>query len=184
MLYSLLSMVLDTVTGLFAGVLLLRFWMQVVRVRPPHQVAHFTFQLTDWLVKPLRRLIPGVAGFDWASLLGAYLIVLIAMTFKVWLITEAFTVSVFLLSLLAMLQWIIYGWTALLILEVIFSWVNPQAPLAPFVQALNAPLLNPIRRIVPLLGGLDLSPMVLFLLLQVASKSLAYFAASMGMALM
>ena len=79
-----------------------------------------------------------------------------------------------------MAQWIIYGWTALLILEVIFSWVNPQAPLAPLVRALNAPLLAPIRRIVPLLGGLDISPMVLFLLLQAAGKLVSYWFATQG----
>jgi YggT family protein len=66
---------------------------------------------------------------------------------------------------------------------VIFSWVNPHAPLAPFVQALNSPLLRPIRRVIPLLGGLDISPMVLFLLLQVASKLLTYLSIMVGMAL-
>ena len=88
--------------------------------------------------------------------------------------SETFPVTLFLLALISVVQWAIYGWTALLILEVIFSWINPQAPLAPFVQALNAPLLRPIRQMIPLLGGLDISPMVLFLLLQVASRMLAY----------
>lgn len=174
---------LDTVAGLLAGVLLLRFWIQIVRVRPPPQVAQFTFQLSDWLVKPLRRIIPGVGGFDWASLIGAYLIALVATVIKMWMVTDTVFVALFLIALFSVLQWIIYGWTALLILEVIFSWVNPQAPLAPFVQALNAPLLKPIRQLIPLLGGLDISPMVLFLLLQVASKMLSYLAVMAGFAL-
>jgi YggT family protein len=175
--------VLDTITGLFAGVLLLRFWMQIVRVRPPQPIAQFTFQLTDWLVKPMRRVIPGVAGFDWASFFGAYLIALLCTALKVWIVLDALPGSVFALALISVAQWIIYGWTALLILEVIFSWVNPHAPLAPFVRALNAPLLKPIRRFVPLLGGLDISPMVLFLLLQVASKMLAYLSGMLGLIL-
>jgi YggT family protein len=174
LLVDLFGLVLDTVAGLLAGVLLLRFWIQIVRVRPPPQIAQFTFQLSDWIVKPLRRVIPGVAGFDWASLIGAYLIALLCSAIKVWLIADSFPVTLFLLALLSVFQWAIYGWTALLILEVIFSWVNPHAPLAPFVQALNAPLLKPIRQIIPLLGGLDISPMVLFLLLQVASRMLTY----------
>lgn len=174
MLYNLLTLVLDTVAGLFAGVLLLRFWMQIVRVRPPQEVAHFTFVLTDWIVKPMRRLIPGVAGIDWASLIPAYLIALLCTAIKTAMITQNLSASVLVLALLTMLVWIIYGWTALLIFEVIFSWINPQAPLAPFVRSLNAPLLRPIRQLLPLLGGLDLSPMVLFLLLQVAGRLLAY----------
>ena len=180
MLYNLFSLVLDTVTGLFAGVLLLRFWMQIVRVRPPQPVAQFTFQLTDWLVKPMRRVIPGVGGFDWASFVGAYLIALLCTAIKVWILLTTLPSAVFLLALISVAQWIIYGWTALLILEVIFSWVNPHAPLAPFVRALNDPLLKPIRQIVPLLGGLDISPMILFLLLQVASKAVMYVSGSFG----
>ena len=182
MLYSLLNFVLDTVAGLFAGVMLLRFWIQVVRVRPPQQVAQFTFQLSDWLIKPLRRVIPGVGGIDWASILGAYLIALVCNAIKIGLIADSFPLSIFLLTVISVLQWIIYGWTALLILEVIFSWVNPHAPLAPFVQALNAPLLGPIRRVIPLLGGLDISPMVLFFLLQLAGKMLIYLSVMAGIA--
>lgn len=181
LLYNLFSLVLDTVAGLFAGVLLLRFWIQIVRVRPPQQIAQFIFQLTDWLVKPLRKVIPGVGGFDWASLLSAYAMALICTALKVWIVLNTVSSLILLLALFSLLQWIIYGWTALLILEVIFSWVNPNAPLAPFVQALNAPLLRPIRRMIPLLGGLDLSPMVLFLLLQVAGRVLSYFSATLGM---
>ena len=169
-----MTLVLDTVAGLFAGVLLLRFWMQFVRVRPPQEVAHFTFVLTDWIVKPMRRFIPGVAGIDWASLIPAYLIALLCIAIKTALITQSITTSVLVLALFSLLEWVIYGWTALLIFEVIFSWVNPHAPLAPFVRSLNAPLLRPLRQLLPLLGGLDLSPMVLFLLLQVASRLLAY----------
>jgi len=77
---------------------------------------------------------------------------------------------VLLLSLLHLATWIIYGFMGLLILEVIFSWVNPHAPLAPFVRSLNEPFLRPLRRIVPLVGSIDLSTLVAFLLLQVAMQ--------------
>jgi YggT family protein len=66
-----------------------------------------------------------------------------------------------------MVNWIIYGFMGLLIIEVIFSWVNPYAPLAPFVRALNDPLLRPIRRVIPPIGGIDFSVLVAFLLLQI-----------------
>ena len=59
MLNSILTLIVDTVAAVLGGVLLLRFWMQVVRVRPPAALGQFTFQLTDWLVRPLRRVLPG-----------------------------------------------------------------------------------------------------------------------------
>ncbi|MEN9864999.1 MAG: putative rane protein, partial [Pseudomonadota bacterium] len=78
MLANIFSIIINTVTGFFAGVLLLRFWMQAVRVRPPQQLGAFVFQLSDWLVMPLRKVLPGVGGYDWSSLMGAFLISLVA----------------------------------------------------------------------------------------------------------
>ena len=163
-----LQLIVDTVAGVVGGVLLLRFWMQVTRVRPPASVAQFTFTLTDWLVRPLRRILPGVGGYDWASLIGAFLVVLAASSV---MFLAGWTVQMVLLTaVLRFLHWIIYGFIGLLILEVIFSWVNPDAPLAPFVRALNYPLLRPIRRVVPPIGGIDFSVLVAFILLQIVLR--------------
>ncbi|RJG10843.1 YggT family protein [Massilia cavernae] len=159
-------MIVDAAAAILGGVLLLRFWMQAIRVRPPQSVAQFTFTLSDWLVRPLRRIVPGVGGYDWASLIGAFLVVLLATS--VLLIGGLAFESVLLLALHRFLSWIIYGFIALLIIEAIFSWVNPHAPLAPLVRALNDPLLRPLRRVVPLVGGLDLSLLVALILLQIA----------------
>ncbi len=161
-----LQLIVDTAASVLGAVLLLRFWMQAIRVRPPASVAQFTFTLSDWLVKPLRRVVPGAGGYDWASLLGAFLVVLLATC--IYLLVGASGQEVFLLALARFVKWIIYGFVALLIIEAIFSWVNPHAPLAPFVHALNDPLLRPIRRVVPPIGGLDLSVLVAVLLLQIA----------------
>ena len=161
-----LKLIVDAVATILGGILLLRFWMQAIRVRPPSSVAQFTFTLTDWLVRPLRRIVPGVGGYDWASLIGAFLVVLLATS--VVLITGVSGEAMFLLALYRFLTWIIYGFIALLIIEAIFSWVNPQAPLAPFIRALNDPLLRPLRKVVPLVGGLDLSVLVALILLQIA----------------
>lgn len=163
-----LQLIVDTVAGVVGGVLLLRFWMQVIRVRPPMSIAQFTFTLTDWLVRPLRRILPGVGGYDWASLIGAFLVVLLASSV---LFLAGYGVQMVLLdAVLRLLHWIIYGFIGLLILEVIFSWVNPDAPLAPFVRALNYPLLKPIRRVIPPIGGIDFSVLVAFLLLQIVLR--------------
>ncbi|MCU6496505.1 YggT family protein [Rugamonas sp. FT107W] len=159
-------MIVDAIATLLGGALLLRFWMQAIRVRPPASVAQFTFQLSDWLVRPLRRIVPGVGGYDWASLIGAFLIVLLATS--VMYLAGWTTPLVLLMACQRFLQWILYGFMALLVVEAIFSWVNPHAPLAPFVRALNEPLLRPIRRVVPLVGNLDLSLLVALILLQIA----------------
>lgn len=73
-----------------------------------------------------------------------------------------------LMSLIRFFEWVFYGFMGLLIIEAIFSWVNPHAPLAPFIRALNDPLLRPLRRFVPLIGGIDLSPLVALILLRIA----------------
>ena len=163
---SIVMLIVDAIATLLGGALLLRFWMQAIRVRPPSSVAQFTFQLSDWLVRPLRRIVPGVGGYDWASLIGAFLIVLLATS--VLFLAGWTTQAVLLAALQRFLQWILYGFMALLVIEAIFSWVNPHAPLAPFVRALNEPLLRPIRRMVPLVGNLDLSLLVALILLQIA----------------
>src|ERR1700692_85492 len=78
-LYSIFFMIVDVVASMLAGVLLLRFWMQVGRVRAPPNLGQFVFQLSDWLFKPLRKVLPGIGGYDWASLLGAFLVVALSI---------------------------------------------------------------------------------------------------------
>lgn len=168
MLYSIFTLIIDTAASVLGGVLLLRFWMQAVRVRAPASVAQFTFQLSDWLVRPLRRILPGLAGYDWASLVGAFLIALLSMVVDIWLVAQLSVQGILLLSVLRLLQWIFYGLMGLILIEVIFSWVNPHAPLAPFVRALNDPMMRPLRRIIPLIGNIDLTPLVALVLLRIA----------------
>lgn len=163
--------IIDTVASVLGGVLLLRFWTQAIRVQPPSSVAQFIFQLSDWLVKPLRKVFPGVGGYDWASLIGTFLVALVA-TLPLLLANLPFSI-VLIAAVQRFLHWIIYGFMALLVIEAIFSWVNPHAPLAPFVRALNEPLLRPIRRVVPLIGNVDLSLLVALLLLQLAQLVVA-----------
>jgi YggT family protein len=165
-----LQLIVDTVASVLGGVLLLRFWMQVIRVRPPASIGQFTFTLSDWLVRPLRRLVPGMGGYDWASLIGAFLVVLLASS--VLLLGGATGQAVLLYALFRFLNWIIYGFMGLLIVEVVFSWINPQAPLAPFVRALTDPLLRPLRRVIPPLGGLDMTVLVALILLQIIQYAL------------
>ena len=167
MVANIVSLIIDTVSTLLAGVLLLQFWMQAVRVRPPFSLGQFMFRTTDWLVLPLRRVLPGLGGFDWASLVGGLLIALLSVAIELG-VRSAFAVELWLmLSLHSLIHWVVYGFIGLLFLEVIFSWVNPDAPLAPIVRALNQPLMHPLRRFIPPIAGVDLSPILAFLMLRV-----------------
>lgn len=170
MLESIFNPIIDAIAGLLAIALLLRFWMQLIRIRPPHQVQQFTFQLSDWLVKPLRRIVPGVGGYDWASLIGVYLVALLATALTHLALCIQAPELIVISAIFQVLNWIIYGWTGMLFLSVIFSWINPHAPLAPVVNALCYPLLRPIRSLLPPIGGLDFSPMVVLILLQIALR--------------
>ncbi len=162
---SILQLIVDTVATILGGVLLLRFWMQAIRVRPPASVGQFTFTVSDWLVRPLRRIVPGVGGFDWASLVGAFLVVSLATS--IYFLSGMPAEIVLLKILYRFITWMVYGLIALLIAEAVFSWVNPHAPLAPFVRALNDPLLRHLRRVVPPIGGIDFSMLVALILLQI-----------------
>jgi YggT family protein len=166
-LNSILSLIVNTVASFFGGILLLRFWMQAVRVRPPNSLAQFIYALTDWIVKPLRRVVAGFAGYDWASLIGAIIVVSLLGTIEAWLIGSLWWPVILQLSILSLLQWIFYGLIGIILIGAVFSWVNPRAPMAPFIYALGDPLLRPLRRIIPLIGNVDLSPLVALLVLQV-----------------
>jgi YggT family protein len=172
MFYEMFSFVVDIVAGIFSGFLLLRFWMQTLRLRPPVSLGQSVFQITDWIVRPIRRVIPGFAGLDWASLLAAFLIALISISLEMLFTGQLNAVLILLLALMRLLQWVLYGLMALLILEALFSFINPYAPLAPLIRALNQPLLSPIRKILPPMGGFDFSTLVALIILQLLSRLL------------
>ena len=172
MFQEMLTYVIEVIAGIFAGFLLLRFWMQALRLRAPAPIGQSIFQLTDWFVKPLRRVVPGYLGFDWASLIAAYLVAVALISIGM-IFSQNFSLNIILVfSLIQLLQWVLYGLMALLFLEVIFSFVNPHAPLAPLVNALNQPILRPLRKIIPPVGGFDFSVLLAFIVLQLLSRML------------
>ncbi|MBV8635725.1 MAG: YggT family protein [Burkholderiaceae bacterium] len=167
MLQEITITLFNYVAGFLGGTFLLRFWMQAIHVRRPNTFGDFIFALTDWLVKPLRRVIPGFRGLDWASLLGACLIALL-FSAAVNLIFGALNPEAILVGALgAMINWAYYGLLLVILLQVAISWINPYAPQAGFINSLTAPLLRPIRRVVPLIGNVDISPMILMFLVYV-----------------
>ena len=172
MLHQIIVLLLQVGVGLVAGTCLLRAYMQYQRVplsaRSGNPLGPFIFALTDWLVLPLRRAIPPIGRWDGASLVGAYLLQMAQFT-VLWLLAGAHTtpVSVPALAAFGVLRLILSGLSGLVILYAVLSWVQAESAIANMLSRLVAPLLKPIRRFVPLAGGVDLSPLVVLVLLQV-----------------
>jgi YggT family protein len=169
---ELLQLLIDSLGAVLGGAMLLRFWLGYVRVRPPVSVANLIFLLSNWLVMPLRRLLPG-RGQDWASLLGAVIVSTLVGALKAFLFWGGFPAKPLVaLSLLALLNWLVYGIMGLFVLEVLFSWINPHATLAPAIRAVNAPFLRPFRRWIPPIAGIDFSVMAGFFVLNLIARFL------------
>jgi YggT family protein len=164
---------LDAVIGFLTIALLLRFYMQAFRVSFANQIGAFVVQLTNWLVKPLRKVLPGVFGLDLSSLLPAYLLQVLLLLavfslrggFEV-LAIEKLLGLIFWQGALATLRISIYLLIGALFLQAILSWVSPYSPLAQPVGQLTRPFLRPIQRIVPPVAAIDLSPLIAILLAQ------------------
>ncbi|KMZ13839.1 Integral membrane protein YggT, involved in response to extracytoplasmic stress (osmotic shock) [Candidatus Burkholderia humilis] len=160
---------LNTVFTLFGAALLLRAWMQVVRMPPYNPVSNAVMQATNWIVLPLRKILPG-GEVDWASLLAAYISALVYVLLMIMLAGVDPTLMLpmtFLVALLTVIKWALNLIIWMTILMALLSWLNPQSPAMPLLYQITAPFLDPLRRILPRLGGLDLSPILLFVIVQV-----------------
>ena len=161
--------ILQTIGSLYLLIVLLRFILQLVRADFYNPMSQFIVRATHPLLRPLRKIIPSVAGLDLASLVLAILVQLVLMALTLMLMGYG------LVDPLQLLVWSIIGVTALflkvfffaLIISVILSWVaqGSSNPAVELVNQICEPLLAPIRRLLPSMGGLDLSPIVAFLIL-------------------
>lgn len=179
MLFQIFSLLLDVAVGLLGGACLLRLYMQHQRIGFGNPVGRFVFAVTDWLVLPLRRVLPAVGRIDTASLVGAWLLELLQVGLLWALMGAAGNPMVLpLLAVFGLLRLVISALTALVIVGALLSWVRADSPMSDIIERLCAPLLRPFRRVIPLVGGMDLSPLALLLLLQVAGIVLASLQAS------
>jgi YggT family protein len=180
MLYQIPSFLLDVIVGLLGGACLLRLYMQYHRVPFGNPLGRFVFAITDWIVLPLRRIVPAIKRWDLASLIAAWLLVM-AKFVLLWLLMGGLGrwAILPLVSLIGLLQLAVSGLTALLIVYAVLSWVpNASSMLQDLIARLANPLVRPLRRFVPLIGGVDLSPMVAIVLLQVGAIVLGSVMAS------
>ncbi len=172
MLFVDIARLLIETAGLLLGVtLLLRAYMNWLGMPARNPFAQFVLALTDWMVRPLRHVLPSAGRWDLASLLGAYLVAVLLLALTFVLIGAGSSAwpwgTLFFTALMQLLRWSLYMVFFLVLLHVILSWVNPYAPVAPAIGMMVRPFLAPFQRIIPLIGGVDLSPIALIVVINV-----------------
>jgi YggT family protein len=170
--------VLQTIGSLYLLIIMLRFVLQLVRANFYNPLCQFAVRATQPLLKPLRRVIPSLFGLDMSSLVLAILVQMVLMALTLWLAVGAIDIYGAGTggAVLQLLIWAIIGVTGLflniffyaLIISVILSWVAPGShnPGAELVNQITEPLLAPLRRMLPSMGGLDISPILAFMILK------------------
>lgn len=173
MIEAALKFLIQTLGNLFVIAVLLRFMMQLFRVPFRNPFAQFIVALTDFAVKPLRRVVPGLWGLDWACLVLAWLVELLVVTAGYWLDGFPFALAggkvwpvMMGLAAVKLLSLTVYLVIGLTLIRAVLSWVNSDTPLVPVVYTLTEPFLRPLRRVVPMVSNIDLTPLVLFILCQ------------------
>jgi YggT family protein len=175
---------LNTIFTLFGAALLLRAWMQVVRLPPYNPVSNAVMQATNWIVLPLRKILPSKSKIDWASIVAALIASLVFVVLNVLLLgidPTPMMPMLLLVALLTVIKWALNLIIWVTILMALLSWLNPQSPAMPILYQITAPFLEPLRRVLPRLGGIDLSPIVLFVIVQVLLMVLSRLALSVPM---
>ena len=161
--------VIQTLGSLYLLIVLLRFILQLVRANFYNPLCQFIVKATQPLLKPLRRVIPSLFGLDMSSLVLAIIVQMV-------IFAVVLTLSYMSFNILGLLLWAIIGVTALflkvfffaMIISVILSWVAPGSvsPGAELVNQITEPALAPFRRFLPSMGGLDISPILAFMVIQ------------------
>ncbi|MGL1832339.1 YggT family protein [Rhodocyclaceae bacterium SMB388] len=185
MLGSILLLLLNFAFGFITLLLLARFFMQWQRVSFRNQIGQFVVTTTDWIVRPLRRAVPGLFGLDLASLLPAWAFQTAYVFIELSLRGATFDggplgvlLGLWGLGLVGLARMAIYLIFAVVLVSAVLSWVSPHAPAAPLFRGLAEPFLRPFRRIVPMIANIDLSPLLLLLLLQILLIVLGGFRAN------
>lgn len=174
MIQQILQFLLEVISGLIAGACLLRMYMQAQRIGFNNPIGQLVFALSNWLVLPLRKMLPARGTYDWASLAGAVLVMLVQYLL-LWLLIggRGAAAMVPVLAVFGVVRMVLTGLVGILIVYAILSWVQPQSPIAGILYRLSEPVLRPLRKVIPLIGGVDLSALVAIIVLQILLMVLA-----------
>jgi len=185
MLLQIFSLLLHFAVGLVAGTCLLRMYMHLQGINLSRSggnpLAPFVFAVSNWIVLPVRRFVPAIGRLDTASLVAAYA-VLLAKHSLLWLVAGATAHWLGLIThagfelvsvILSSVMW-------LMLIYVLMSWMKTTSDAAYFLAQLVEPMLRPIRRVLPHMGGVDLSPIAVLLLIQIAEIVLHHLRAQVA----
>src|SRR5687768_16523985 len=167
------KLLVDVAFGLVVYSLIARFLMQLLHAPFRNPIGQAVIALTDWIVKPLRRIFPGFGGIDWASLVAAFVFQLLWLLALYAIFGRGFSISgagiLYLLAatLLELVKGGLWVLVIVVIVQAVLSWVAPDGPLAGLLNAMTFPFLRPLRRVIPPIGGaLDLTPLILIVIIQ------------------
>jgi len=168
-----LIFLIETAFGLFVVALLLRFYLQWVRAPYRNPLSEFLQALTDFMVKPARRFIPGLWGLDLATFTLAWLIQLLELFIVIQLRGHPVgadaalaLAALVLLALATIVRLGLYIVMIAVIVEVVLSWLSPHHPLMPLVKSMTRPFLRVFQKRIPPIGNVDLSPLFLLVVIQ------------------
>ena len=166
MLLQALIYIITTIGGLFTLALLLRFLLQLLRAPARNQLSAFLNALTDFAVRPARRVIPGWWGLDLATLVLAWFTefaqIWLVLSIKGWEPGPEVGITLVALGALAAVQLVkfaVYIVMVAVVMQAVLSWVSPYTPLTPLLASVTRPFLRPFQKIIPLVANVDLSPL-------------------------
>jgi YggT family protein len=173
-----LHFLLNTIFNLLTLLFLLRFFLQLFKTPFNNPLSYMTVSLTDFAVKPARRIIPSWGKIDLSTLVLALLAQLLLQFCLLWLrdlpislVGNAVWISLIGMGFLGVFRTALDVFFYAILLQVILSWVNPQSPISGVLNSLTKPVLAPIQRILPTASGIDFSPLVALILIQMLNVS-------------
>jgi len=162
------AFLINAVVGLYLIAIMLRVLLQVVRADFYNPICQFLVRVTNPLLKPLRRIIPGFMGIDMAGVLLLLIIQTLELMVLSWLTGPTLHLpGVVLLAATELIRLMIYIYIFAIVVMAILSWVNPDPrnPVVPLLWRLTSPIMAPARQLIPVFGGIDISPMLVIILL-------------------
>ncbi|MCB1705814.1 MAG: YggT family protein [Halioglobus sp.] len=183
-IYAILVYLIQTLLSLYLMVMLLRFVLQWVRADFYNPISQFVVKVTNPLVIPLRRVIPGYGGFDVATVLLAVLLQMagIAAVFMIRFGAIPAPLPLLLGGLLGVVALLVQMYFFALLAMIILSWVaqGSRHPAILLLYQITEPLMAPVRKLLPPMGGLDFSPILAFILINIVQIALQHMAAAVG----
>ncbi|MDS1308549.1 MULTISPECIES: YggT family protein [Marinobacter] len=187
MLADILITILLIASTFYMTIILLRFLLQLARADFYNPISQFAVKATNPLLRPMRRIIPGWGGIDGAALVLAVLIQAVVF----FLILVALNGGIPSINPLILLVWgviavlelivKIYFWSVIAV--VVVSWIAPGSshPAIQLVAQITEPVVRPVRNLMPSMGGLDLSPIIVFLILNVITVVIGHMKMAVGL---